>query len=358
VAGQAMLATIMDVVPQPRSVSPAPEAFFTREEHSISALITGAVENFARFQVQQASGWMDVVEAAVRVLHGAIDPSKGLGAVAETAPATRFNRAVQQKRVYATGELPLAEVKQIAKSTGTTINDVFLTVCAGALRRYFEQRGELPDKSLIAGCPVSLRHPGDTSTNNQVTMMLVSLATAEANPIKRLMKIARSSGQGKRFVADVASGYQSDVSLPGLPALLRAGAQFVDRWKLADLDTARTPFNVVVSNVPGPRVQLFSNGARVLTHYPVSIPAHGQGVNITVQSYVDDLFFAITGCAKALPDAELLRDHMLAAFAELVEAVGPITAEQPEIADISKSRVRVEPRRVAKPAVVSGVQAA
>ena len=93
VAGQAMLTTIMDVVPQPRSVSPIPEAFFSREEHSISALMAGAVENFARFQVQQASGWMDAVEAAVRVLHRAIDPSKAARLVVCLALAERVGDA-------------------------------------------------------------------------------------------------------------------------------------------------------------------------------------------------------------------------------------------------------------------------
>ena len=350
-AGQVMLETIMDVTPVPRAVDPAPGGFFDSDEQSIPALVTGALENFARHQVQQVSSWMNQVETATRMLQRNLqrnwDPSKGLGAVAERAPATRFNRAVASERTYATGELSLTEVKRVAKASETKINDVFLAICSGALRSYFERRGEFPDESLIAGCPVSLRQPGDTATNNQVTMMLVSFATTEANPLRRLLKIASSSAQAKQFTADVAGSMDSDVAIPGLPAALSAGARMMDALKLADFDAVRMPCNVVVSNVPGPRSQLYSNGARVLTHYPVSIPAHGQGVNITVQSYMDQLFFAITACAKALPDAELLRDDMLAAFEALQMAIAPAAAAQQEVVEIAGARPQTAPRSLA-----------
>jgi WS/DGAT/MGAT family acyltransferase len=201
------------------------------------------------------------------------------------------------------------------------LNDVFLAVCSGALRRYLGRLGELPERSLVAGCPVSLRRPGDKSLNNQVTMMQVSFATDEADPVKRLLRIARSSIQAKGVVAAIASSYDTDVALPGLPGLVRAAAQFNERLNLADAPAAGVPFNMVVSNVPGPRQPLYSLGGRVLTHYPVSIPAHGQAMNVTVQSYADHLFFGITGCARALPDAPVFRDDLLDAYAELVRVV-------------------------------------
>ncbi len=357
-AGQAMLETIMDVTPEPRRVEPAPKGFFRRDEQSNAALIAGAFENFTRFQVKQASEWMGHLETAARLFQRTMDPSKGLGAVAQAAPRTRFNGAIHRERSYATGELPLTEVKAIAKATGTKINDVFLAICSGGLRRYLDRRGELPNESLIAGCPVSLRQPGDASTNNQVTMMMVSFATEETDPVRRLYKIACSSTQAKDFTADVADSYDSDVSWPGLPALLSAGAQFIDGFNLADLDAVRLPCNVVVSNVPGPRLPLYSNGARVLTHYPVSIPAHAQGVNITVQSYMDQLFFAITACAKALPDAQALRDDMLGAFQELQMALKPADAVQQNMADVADSEVSIAAPRVADRQVEASIQAA
>lgn len=322
-AGQAMIETTMDLGPQPRAVEPAPEGFLTaRDRQTPAQLVVGALENFARFQLKQPLAAMTAVETAARLFQRTFDPRRGLGAVTESAPRTRFNRGVEQGRTYATSEMSLDAVKAIAAAADCKVNDVFLSVCAGGLERYLERTGELPDKALIAGCPVSLRRPGDTSTNNQVTMMLVSLATDESDPVRRLQKVARSGQTAKGFTADIAASYDSDVSVPGMPALVSSGIRAVERGRLADLPGMRLPCNLVVSNVPGPQMPLFSCGARVLTHYPVSIPAHTQAVNITVQSYAGRLFYAITGCAKALPDAGRLRDDMNEAFVELARAHG------------------------------------
>jgi WS/DGAT/MGAT family acyltransferase len=322
VSGQAAVQAVLDAAPEPVNVAPPDASHSARPAREpFTDLLVGAFENLARFQIRQASRVFDHVDTGMRLLQRSIDPGKGLGAVAELAPPTRFNRAVYQARSYATGELSLRETRAIGKVTGATLNDVFLGVCSGALRRYLGRLGELPERSLVAGCPVSLRRPGDKSLNNQVTMMQVSFATDEADPVKRLLRIARSSIQAKGVVAAISGSYDADVALPGLPTLVRAAAQFNERFNLADTPIAGVPFNMVVSNVPGPRQPLHSLGGRVLTHYPVSIPAHGQAMNVTVQSYVDHLFFGITGCARALPDPQVFRDDMLDAYAELVHAV-------------------------------------
>ncbi|MDZ7669326.1 MAG: wax ester/triacylglycerol synthase family O-acyltransferase [Gammaproteobacteria bacterium] len=321
VSGQAAIEAIMDTTPEPRAVQPPPPEHTVRRRPGSLEMLAGAFQNLAGFQLRQASRALEHVETARRLWQRAVDPAKGLGAVTESAPPTRFNRAVERQRSYATGELPLGDLRSISKATGTSLNDVFLAVCAGGLRSYLERRGELPGKSMIAGCPVSLRKPGDTASNNQVTMMMVSLASNEADPVKRLLQIGRSAIQGKGFVADVAGSYDADVALPGLPGLLSSAMQMLESANLVDVDTPRLPCNIVVSNVPGPRQQLYSLGAKVLTHYPVSIPAHSQGANITVQSYQGQMFFGITACRRALPDPDVLRDDMLAAFVALQERV-------------------------------------
>jgi WS/DGAT/MGAT family acyltransferase len=322
-AGQAMLQTIMDTDPEPREVEPAPHGFLQqRDQQSGAALLAGAVENFARYQSKQPLAIINAVETIARLVQRTFDPRKGIGAALEGAPKIRFNGAVEAKRSYSTGELSVAQMKSIANVSQTKLNDVFLAVVAGGLRRYLARGNELPDRSLVAGCPVSVRKPGDESTGNQVTMMLVSLATQETDPVRALQSIARSSLAAKGLTADLSHSYDADVALPGMPGVLRAGLRVVDRTALANLPAASVPCNVVVSNVPGPQIQLYSCGAKVLTHYPVSIPAHGQALNITVQSYVGQMFFGVTACAKALPDADRLRDDMLAAYAELAEAHG------------------------------------
>jgi len=326
-AGQTMLETIMDVTPQPREVAPAPAGFFAEaDQQTPTQLVAGAIENFFKFAAKQPLAWWNGLETGARLWQRANDPYKGWGAAADSAPRTRFNRAITARRSYATGEMSIAQVKRLAKATDTTINDVFLAACSAGLRRYFDRTGELPAKSLIAGCPVSLRRPGDDSTNNQVTMMVVSLATDEAEPALRLQKIAQSSRTAKGLTGDIADSFDSEVSIPGLPRLLRAGARFAEASGIADLPAARLACNLVVSNVPGPQQKLYACGAKMLTHYPVSIPAHTQGVNITMQSYAGQLYFSITACAKALQDPQILRDDILAGLSDLVAAHQPPAA--------------------------------
>lgn len=350
VSGQSAVEAIMDRTPQVQPVAPPPEDYRRRPAHRSSLeLLSGAMENFARFQIGQITGTVDRLNAARRLLQRAIDPGKGLGALAEGAPRTRFNRAVDRPRSYATGDLPLVDMKRIAKATGTTVNDVYIAICGGGIRRYLERAGELPARSLVAGCPVSLRQPGDGSSNNQVTMMMVSCATDEADPVKRLLKVGRSSLQGKGVVAASAGGYDSNVALPGLPGLMQGMMQWAETAGLTDAATAALPCNVVLSNVPGPRQPLYSLGARVLTHYPVSIPAHGQALNITVQSYVDTLYFAITACARALPDPQVLRNDILAAFVELRSRVVPTSLAPRERAGEAR-----QPVGEARPAPLGG----
>ncbi|MEQ8857885.1 MAG: wax ester/triacylglycerol synthase family O-acyltransferase [Pseudomonadales bacterium] len=344
VSGQAAVAAIMDVTPEPRVVEQPPAAFAQRPDHRSGLdMLLGAFENFARFQLRQATGLLDQVETARRLWQRSVDPSKGFGALMESAPKTRFNHSVDRARSYATGELPLGDLKAIGKATGTSLNDVFLAVCSGALRAYLSRRGELPEASMVAGCPVSLRQPGDTSANNQVTMMMVSFASDESDPVKRLLRIGLSSAQAKGVVADAAGSFDSDVALPGLPGVMSAAMRLFEAADLAE-SLPRLPCNAVVSNVPGPRQQLYSLGARVLTHYPVSIPAHTQGMNITVQSYLDQMFFGITACAKALPDADVLRNDMLAAFVELKARVLKAPAAFPP-----RERARAVGERPLKP---------
>ncbi len=325
-AGQAATTTLMDTTVVPREVPPAPKDFRAAKQPSVSDLVVAAWENIIQFQIRQATGLLDAVETGIRLQRrlldtNAFDTDGGLGAMAEEAPRTRFNAPTEGARSYAVGEMDLAAVKLAGKANGGTLNDVFLAICGGGLRRYFERTGELPEKPLIAGCPVSLRKPGDTSMNNQVTMMQVSLATDEADAAMRIAAIRESSALAKGVTADLAGAFEANPAGWGMPLAMRTATSVMEVARTADV--AAPPFNVVISNVPGPRQTLYSNGARMLTHYPVSIPAHGLGVNITVQSYTDKLFIGITACARALPDAGALRDDIVEEYEALCSAFLP-----------------------------------
>lgn len=324
VSGQLAVTAMMDSTEAVQPAPPVPDSFrLPAKRLSMAELLIGAAENFAQASLRQAFSAFPRAESAVRFGQRLLDPSRGLGPTWRGAPSTRFNVAVSAERSYATAELPLADVKAVAKATGATLNDVFLAMCGGGLRRYLTRHGELPEETLLAGCPVSLRKAGDTALNNQVSAMVVPLGTDIIDPIRRVQAINAGAQAAKSLLADTAEFIEFDPVMPALPALMQAGMRAAEASGLLDTPPPRVPFNLIVSNVPGPREALYLCGAKVLTHYPVSIPAHTQAINITVQSYNGGFYFAVTGCARALPDPERLRDDMLASFGRLQRMTQP-----------------------------------
>jgi len=231
------------------------------------------------------------------------------------APPTPINRAIGPLRNYAMLRISLTDARAIGKAHDCSINDVLLTLCGGALRRYLAARGALPDRELIAGVPVSTRGAGDRTLNTQVSMMRVGLATHCEDPLERLGAVHASAADAKAEAQDLATLIAASPRMPALPWFGRVTAALLD-WSDA-ADYVPPWINLVISNVPGPRAVRYSNGARMLTHFPVSIPAHGAAVNITAQSYAEHFDIGITACARTVPDVALLRDSLRDAYIEL-----------------------------------------
>ena len=207
------------------------------------------------------------------------------------------NATITRERSYAARTVSLADAKAISKASGTKLNDVVMAICAGALRRYLQEKGQLPDKPLIAGVPISLREPGDTRQNNQVSGMLCSIATYIADPVERLKAILKSSSESKQIAGTFRDAVPQDFAFVGAPILLQLIMLVYGRSGLAD--KLPMPMNVTISNVPGPPMPLYCAGAKVTALHPVSIPAHGAALNITVQSYMDALNFGLTADRRA-----------------------------------------------------------
>ena len=237
------------------------------------------------------------------------------------APRTPFNATITRERSYAARTISLSDAKAIAKASGAKLNDVVMAVCAGALRRYLQEKGQLPDKPLIAGVPISLREPGDTRQNNQVSGMLCSIATDIADPAERLKAIVKSSSESKQIAGTFRDAVPQDFAFVGAPILLQLIMLVYGRSGLAD--KLPMPMNVTISNVPGPPMPLYCAGAKVTALHPVSIAAHGAALNITVQSYMDALNFGLTADRRAVPDVGRLGDYLVEAADELKKAVVP-----------------------------------
>jgi WS/DGAT/MGAT family acyltransferase len=247
------------------------------------------------------------------------------------APRTSLNVAITNQRRFAARTVPLAEVKEIAKRAGVSLNDVVMATVAGALRDHFKEHRELPAKSLTAAVPVSLRAQGDETANNQVGMVLMTLATDIADPLARLKKIAEASASTKAMMGRVKTAIPTDFPMLAAPWLMSGLASLYGRSRLANV--LPPVANVLISNVPGPQVQLYFAGAKVISYYPVSIPAHGMALNVTVESYNGRLDYGLIACRRALPDIAELADTFLSEHRRMLhllrEAEAPAIAAAP-----------------------------
>ncbi len=214
-------------------------------------------------------------------------------------PRTSFNGRVSPHRRFAFGQLSLDDVKAIKNAHGCTVNDVVVSLCAGAVRRWLIEHGELPDEPLVAQVPVSVRTEEQRGTyGNRIGMMSIPMYTNEADPTQRL----RLTHEALRTAKDRHKALPAD--------LLQDATQFIPPAVFAraaritfSLAATRAPvWNLVVSNVPGPQFPLYCAGARLEANYPVSVITDGLGLNITVMSYCGHLDFGIVADRDQMPD--------------------------------------------------------
>lgn len=247
------------------------------------------------------------------------DAFDALAVPAVTAPATPLNGSISAHRRVAFLETSLDTLKAIRRAADCTLNDVVMTVCGGALRRYLQRHDALPDRPLIAMVPVSVRTGEETETySNQVSAMLGELATDEPDPAKRLARVSRAMQSAKELHNAIPARLLQDFSRFASPAVAAQAARTVARLRLAD--RMAPVCNVVISNVPGPRERLYLAGAELAALIPVSTVGEGLALNMTVVSYRDRLDFGYVACRERVPDLWALMDDTRAAIDELAAA--------------------------------------
>lgn len=286
-----------------------------RRERDGESVAHTPVDSAVEAAVEAVRGGIDLVSLAPSLLRSARRAlDEELAAFPFKAPPTMLNVHITGARRFAAQSWSFSRVRAAAKAAGCTVNDLVLAMCSGALRRYLLEHHGLPDESLTAMVPVSLRLD-DSDAGNAVGAVLTSLATATEDPAHRLdqirasMAIAKDSLRGLTPLQMLAVSAANMAPSP-IVSMLGGG----EGW--------RPPFNITISNVPGPREPLFLNGARLQGVYPMSIPYHGQALNITITSYVDNLEFGLTGCRRRVPHLQRLLVHLEDSLAELEAAVG------------------------------------
>ena len=230
-----------------------------------------------------------------------------------TAPHTVFNTELDSSRSIILCDLPLGVVRRIARRMHGTVNDVLLSICGGALRRYLQRHDGLPSSSLIAGMPVSLKGR-DAGAGNKLSYIMAPFFTDEADDLKRLQRVIRVTSKAKRELASVsvtaAEDYYALIMAPGILLTITGNATRV-----------RPPLNAIFSNVPGSRKPLYLEGAELELIYPLSIVTDAMGLNITVLSHVNKLCIAIASCPRDLPGIEDLGALLRESYADLRDAV-------------------------------------
>ena len=231
-----------------------------------------------------------------------------------SGPKSILNGRVGGARRFATQQYSLERMKKVADLGDVSINDVFLAICAGSLRRYLLENSALPSTSLTAGLPVSVRPKDSDEAGNAISFIIANLNTQENDPIKRLQAIARSTKEAKNNLQQLPKeGLNNYTMMLMAPMMLQL---------VTGLGGLTRPiFNTVISNVPGPDKPLFFWGAELQQFYPLSLIPHGQALNITVVSYAGQFNVAFTGDHDALPSMQRLSVYTGEALEELENAL-------------------------------------
>jgi diacylglycerol O-acyltransferase / wax synthase len=205
-----------------------------------------------------------------------------------------------------------------------TVNDVVMARSAGALRRWLEDHDALPPSPLVAAVPISIRTAEEAGTaGNRVSGMMAALPTQLASPLDRLQTVHESKLAANEQHNAMPADLLSDVTQFAIPALAGQAARLNERLRLLE---RANPFNLFVSNVPGPNVPLYFGGAELKAYYPLSAIADGQGLNITVISYRDSMFFGLIACRELVPDLDVMADYVQQELATLLVATASAPA--------------------------------
>jgi diacylglycerol O-acyltransferase / wax synthase len=287
----------------------------------------------------QAESLPQLIAAFGQIVKRIGSPVEGM-VVPFDAPRSVLNGRVREKRRFATQQFSVARLRAVATAAQCTLNDVVLALCGGALRRFLQERDALPEKSLTAGIPVSVRPKDDEGTGNAITFIVSTLGTDIADAKERLASIRASVQHAKTHVQSLPKAAMAQYTMllmaPTLVTLLTGiGGR------------TRPMFNITISNVPGPEKPLFFRGAELLATYPASIITHGQALNITCQSYAGQMNFGFTGCHSSVPSLQKLAVYSAEALQQLEAAFisrPRLALEKPATAAAPTKKTAAKPR--------------
>lgn len=318
VSAMRLLASVLSTDPDKRDM-PAPWAATSprspkaKNERNLSELPISALRSALGITTEAAG----MPSALVKTI------TKGLknetSALSLYAPRTILNQNITGSRRFAADDWPIERLRAIGKATGTTLNDVVIAMCSGAMRNYLLELDALPEAPLVSMVPVGLNAKqsqiASAEGGNAVGSIMVQMATDKNDPADRLATIHRSMKDGKEALSSM-----TPVQILAMSAIGQAPAILTPMLRMQGI--IRPPYNVIISNVPGPRTTHYWNGARLTGTYPLSIPINGMALNITCTSYDGQMAFGLTGCRRTVPHLQRLLTYLDNEVTALEKAAG------------------------------------
>jgi WS/DGAT/MGAT family acyltransferase len=323
VSGAEIMATLLDLEADPPERLIV-DAWRPEELPSDAELITLAMTALVGHPMKALKTARRVVETALHVTEHNRESGMAPPPSPFSAPKTSLNGSLTPHRRVAFAAQSLDDFKTVKNHFDCTVNDVVLTVCAGALRRYLLNHSELPADPLVAMVPMSVRTDDEVGSNgNRVSAMLTSLATHVDDPVERLAAVAAGMRRAKEQERLIGAATLTDWTEFTFPALIGRAARLTGSMRV--FDRMRPLFNVTVSNVPGPPFPLFLAGARMVGMYPLGPVTEGVGLNMTVMSYCGIVYFGLNACRETVPAIAEMPKMLDEALDELVTAASQVT---------------------------------
>lgn len=320
VSGAELLGVLFDLQPDPPPTAPGPAPSGDSRVPSGPELVSQAV-------VARLVRPFEMTRTAVRTAQNILGVTRvrgrgaGRAALPLTAPRTSINVAVTARRKVAFAAASLADVKALKNEVGTTVNDVVLAICAGALRRYLQAGDELPEIPLVSVVPVSVTPDvAELKGSNKVSAMFVQLPCQEADPLERLRTIHQGTKGAKNEHQALGAATLQNWAEHATPNVFAVAARFYTRMRLADRH--RPVANLVISNVPGPDFPLYFGGAEMQAGFPLGPVMDGMGLNITIMSYRGVLYWGLVADARAVPRLWDIANAVTESLEELMAAAG------------------------------------
>ncbi len=337
ITGANMMAELFDLeADAPPRVLPQHDTWEPERKPSEIELLGRAVYDVVSRPVGVAKLLPGTVLGLAKILNRRSKGAPGMPAPF-TAPRTSFNATLTPHRIVSFVNVSLDDVKTVKNAFDVKVNDVVIAIASGALRKYLAARGELPERSLIASIPVSVHdRTQDKEGTTKVSFMFASLASDIADPVERLRAIAEINEGAKKDHDLVGASFLQDWAENAAPNTFSLAARMYSSMRLSE----RHPVvhNLIISNVPGPPIPLYLNGARLHSLYPLGPIMDGAGLNLTVLSNMDSVGFGFIACKELVPDVWDLAEDVPAALAELVEAAEKATKKSPNKAKQSGAR--------------------